>query len=276
MHLRTMTAAAAATGMLLGGLGATTAASAAPVTRYHYSHPYVLYMANRDTEAMKVRPGFIKIMTGLRLSRLSWRYWNSNSGKGRGDVTDSAGRFPVIVWVGHPVWTPAPMGPTEFRTFKQITVHAGNGYFRYTWHQDYAMGGHWSLARRWAGAGLAPAGTTTQATTMKLMSVRLPVAYTGGWGPAKVRPGRIGFQDAGLAHLRWSQWSGTTAHGTGRFTSGVPGHMVNDAARVMLSNVKTMHKGTRYFAAMKVGLYKHGRWVGKFRAVVRRGYWYFI
>ena len=198
MHLRTMTAAAAATGMLLGGLGATTAASAAPVTRYHYSHPYVLYMVNRDTEAMKVRPGFIKIMTGLRLSRLSWRYWNSNSGKGRGDVTDSAGRFPVIVWVGHPVWTPAPMGPTEFRTFKQITVHAGNGYFRYTWHQDYAMGGHWSLARRWAGAGLAPAGTTTQATTMKLMSVRLPVAYTGGWGPAKVRPGRIGFQDAGL------------------------------------------------------------------------------
>ena len=41
------------------------------------------------------------------------------------------------------------MGPTEFRTFKQITVHAGNGYFRYTWHQDYAVGGHWCFARHW-------------------------------------------------------------------------------------------------------------------------------
>ena len=177
--IQNFAAAAGAAGMLLGGLGATTAASAAPATRYHYSHPYVLYMANRDTEAMKVRPSFIKIMTGLRLSRLRWRYWNANSGKGRGDVTDSAGKFPVSVWVGHPVWTPAPMGPTEFRTFKQITVQAGNGYFRYTWHQDYAMGGHWSLARHWAGAGLAPAGTTTQATATTLMSVRLPVAYTG-------------------------------------------------------------------------------------------------
>ena len=159
MHIRNIIAAAAAAGMLLGGLGATTAASAAPATRWVSSHPYVLYMVNRDTEAMKVRPSFIKIMAGLRLSRLSWRYWNANSGKGRGDVFRSAGRFPVNVWVGHPVWTPAPMGPTEFRTFKQITVQAGNGYFRYSWHQDYAMGGHWSLARHWAGAGLAPAGT---------------------------------------------------------------------------------------------------------------------
>ena len=153
MKIKVTAAAIGAAGMLVAGLGTTTAASAAPATRYHYRHPYVLYMANRDTEAMKVRPGFIKIMAGLRLSRLSWRYWNANSGKGRGDVTDSAGRFPVNVWVGHPVWTPAPMGPTEFRTFKQITVHAGNGYFRYTWHQDYAMGGHWSLARHWAAAG---------------------------------------------------------------------------------------------------------------------------
>ena len=102
---------------------------------------------------------------------------------------------------------------------------------------------------------------------MTRMSVRLPVAYTGGWGPARIRPGRIGFQDAGLAHLRWSQWSGTTAYGTGRFATGVPGHMVNDAARVTLSNVKAMHKGTRYFAAMKMactstaaGLASSGPW----------------
>ena len=51
------------------------------------------------------------------------------------------------VTIGHPVWTPFPMGPDEFRTFKKITVHAGNGYFLYTWNQDYAEGGQWSFTR---------------------------------------------------------------------------------------------------------------------------------
>ena len=125
--------------------------------------------------------------------------------------------------------------------------------------------------------GLGVTTAASAATTHPVASASgLPVAYTGGWGSARVRPGGIGFQDAGLAHLRWSRWSGTTAHGTGRFATGVPGHTVNDAARVTLSNVKTTHGGIRYFAAMKVGLYKHGRWVGKFRAVIRHGYWYFI
>ena len=47
------------------------------------------------------------------------------------------------------------MGPDEFRTFKKITVHAGNGYFLYTWNQDYAE----------AGNGLSP-GTGVKATAI--------------------------------------------------------------------------------------------------------------
>lgn len=94
-----------------------------------------------------------------------------------------------------------------------------------------------------AGLGATAAAPASAATTHPVASASgLPVAYTGGWGPARIHPGRIGFQDAGLAHLRWSQWSSTTAHGTGRFATGVPGHTV-DAVRVTLSNVKATHKG---------------------------------
>lgn len=150
MRIRQFAAGVGAAGILAAGLGATTAASATPATRHHYKHPYVLYMVNRNVEAMKVRPQRINVLRpGLTLSSLSWRSWNAHSAKGRGYALDSYGKIPVSVVAGHPVWTPAPMGPTEFRTFKKITVHAGNGYFLYTWHQDYAEGGHWSFTRHW-------------------------------------------------------------------------------------------------------------------------------
>jgi len=147
-----ITRISAATGAVLalgGGVFSTTAASAAPAARYHYSDPYVLYMVNRNIEAMKVRPTRIKVLTGLTLSGLRWQSWNAHSADGRGYALDSNGRIPVHVTIWHPVWTPAPMGPTWFRTFKDMTVHAGNGYFRYVWHQDYAEGGHWALSKYW-------------------------------------------------------------------------------------------------------------------------------
>ena len=149
MKISKMLAASATALAVGGGALSITPAAAAPATRIHYSHPYVLYMANRNVEVMKVRPHMIKIMRGLTLSDLRWQSWNARSAEGRGYALDRNGRIPVHVTIGHPVWTPAPMGPTEFRTFKDITVHAGNGYFLYMWHQDYAEGGHWALAKHW-------------------------------------------------------------------------------------------------------------------------------
>ena len=150
MSFRNVLTAVAAVLAVSAGAAGTTAASAALATRYHYAHPYVLYMINRNVEAMKVRPGRINVLRpGLTLSRLRWQSWNARSAKGHGYALDSNGTSPVHVTISHPVWTPAPMGPTEFRTFKKITVHASNGYFLYTWHQDYAEGGHWSFTRHW-------------------------------------------------------------------------------------------------------------------------------
>jgi hypothetical protein len=91
----------------------------------------------------------MKVTPGLSLSGLRWRSWNAHSALGTGVVSDSNGHGTVGMWIGHPVWTYAPMGPTKFRTFDWMTIHGNNGYFTYTWRQDYAEGGHWSLAVRY-------------------------------------------------------------------------------------------------------------------------------
>jgi hypothetical protein len=108
-------------------------------------------------------------------------------------------------------------------------------------------------------------------TAVTFTFARGPVMYEG-WGTRVVRPRHFYLPDSSLTHLRWSLWSRAVAHAHGTYSEAVGGRLYKESARVTFSNVK-IHKGTRYYASMRVGLYKHGRWTGGFRARMRGGYW---
>ena len=184
MGFRNVFTTMAAVLAVTAGAAGTTAASAAPATRYHYAHPYVLYMVNRNAEAMKVRPGRINVLRpGLTLSRLRWQSWNARSAKGRGYALDSNGRSPVHVTISHPVWTPAPDGPDRVpdlqedhraREQRVLPVHVASGLRggrALVFHQALALGT--SPAAQQAGAAGADRRVSARACPSPVWRVTL-------------------------------------------------------------------------------------------------------
>jgi hypothetical protein len=159
-------AATAVAALALGGVGETVAATSASASASsgasvsasglhgtNYNQPYVLYMSfDGNEQYMQVRPHNINLVPyvqgGEVLIHLHWTSWNSQRATGYGDYTGpDMAVIRVRVLVDHPAWLPAPQGPTEYRVFHHVRISTSRGTLLFTWHQDYAMGGHYSWSR---------------------------------------------------------------------------------------------------------------------------------
>jgi hypothetical protein len=168
-------------------------------------------------------------MTGLR-----WSRWDAVSAAGRGREYDSVSYARL--------------------TLSRVEVHGGRRY--YSRLAVAAPRGFTSGRLRWSWA--AHEWVQSAGSVAVVAESQVPVVYSGmggRWVSAAVRP-RYMAMGAGYWYdrLRWSGWTGRTAHGQGRIdysNNGEAGPVHRYPVKITFSNV-LVHAGRRYFARMTV------------------------
>jgi hypothetical protein len=107
-------------------------------------------------------------------------------------------------------------------------------------------------------AGLSAAAVVPAQAAPSAPARKLPVAYLGGmagpWGSPSVRPREFFLgADWVISRMKWSRWTQRSAagHGTYDACAGAGGPCTKFYAGITLTVVK-VHRGTRYFAHMKI------------------------